>query len=104
MWVQSLGWEDPLEKDMAEYSMASILAWRSPWTEEPGGLQSMGSQRVGHDSSDLDAHKPRLNRHRGLLSETHRGLPVLQDSASAITSLAKSFLWPERFLFYYKGC
>ena len=46
-WVQSLGWEDPLEKRMATYS--SILAWRLPWTEEPGRLQSMGSQRVGHD-------------------------------------------------------
>ena len=44
-WVQSLGWEDPLEEGMATYS--SILAWRSPM--EPGGLQSMGSQRVGHD-------------------------------------------------------
>ena len=46
-WVQSLGWEDPLEEGMATHS--SILAWRIPWTEEPGGLQSMGSQRVGHD-------------------------------------------------------
>ena len=45
--VQSLGWEDPLEKEMASHS--SILAWRIPWTEEPGGPQSMGSQRVGHD-------------------------------------------------------
>ena len=45
--VQSMGWEDPLEKEMATHS--SILAWRIPWTEEPGGLQSMGSQRVGHD-------------------------------------------------------
>ena len=45
--VQSLGWEDPLEKEMATHS--SILAWRIPWTEEPGGLQSTGSQRVGHD-------------------------------------------------------
>ena len=45
--VQSLGWEDPLEKEMTNYS--SILAWRIPWTEEPGGLQSIGSQRVGHD-------------------------------------------------------
>ena len=45
--VQFLGWEDPLEKDMATHS--SILAWRIPCTEEPGGLQSMGSQRVGHD-------------------------------------------------------
>ena len=46
-WVQSLGQEDPLEKSMATHS--SILAWRIPWTEEPGGLQSKGSQRVRHD-------------------------------------------------------
>ena len=45
--VQSLGGEDPLEKEIASHS--SILAWEIPWTEEPGGLQSMGSQRVGHD-------------------------------------------------------
>ena len=47
-WVRFLGWEDPLEKEMATHS--SILAWRIPWTEEPGGLQSMGLQRVGHNS------------------------------------------------------
>ena len=46
-WVQSLGWEDPLEEGMATHS--SILAGESPWTEEPGGLQSLGSQTVGHD-------------------------------------------------------
>ena len=45
--IQSLGREDPLEKEMAIHS--SILAWEIPWTEKPGGLQSMGSQRVGHD-------------------------------------------------------
>ena len=45
-WVLSLGREDPLEEGMATHS--GILAWRIPWTEEPGGLQSMGSQRVGH--------------------------------------------------------
>ena len=45
-WVQSLSWEDPLEKGMATHS--SIPAWKIPWTEEPGGLQSMGSQRIGH--------------------------------------------------------
>ena len=45
--VWSLGWEDPLEKEMATHF--SILAWRIPWTEEPGGLQSTGSQRVGHN-------------------------------------------------------
>ena len=50
MWesrVQSLGWEDPLEKEMATHS--SILAWRVPWTEEPGWPQSIGSQTVGRD-------------------------------------------------------
>ena len=46
-WVRSLGQEYPLEKEMATHS--SILAWRIPWTEKPGGLQSMGSQKVGHD-------------------------------------------------------
>jgi len=45
--VQSLGWEDPLEKEMATHS--NILAWKISWPEEPGGLQSMGSQRVAHD-------------------------------------------------------
>ena len=46
-WVLSLGRDDPLEKEMVTHS--SILAWRIPWTEEPGKLQSTGSQRVGHD-------------------------------------------------------
>ena len=46
-WVQSLGWEDSLEEGMATHS--TILAWRLPWTEEPGRLQSTGSQRVGPD-------------------------------------------------------
>ena len=46
-WVQFLGQEDPLEKGMATHS--SFFAWRIPWTEEPSGLRSMGSQRVGHD-------------------------------------------------------
>ena len=46
-WVQSLGLEDPLANGMATHS--SILAWRIPWTEEPGGLQSMGSQKIEHD-------------------------------------------------------
>ena len=46
-WVRFLCWEDPLEKEIATHS--SFLAWRIPWTEEPGGLQSTGSQRVGHD-------------------------------------------------------
>ena len=46
-WVQFVGWEDPLEKEMSTHT--SILAWEIPQTEEPGGLESMESQRVGHD-------------------------------------------------------
>ena len=46
-WIRSLGWEDPLEKEMATHS--STLAWKIPWVEEPGRLQSMGLQRVEHD-------------------------------------------------------
>ena len=46
-WVQYLGWEDLLEKEMAIHS--SILAWKIPWTEKPGRLESMGSHKVGHD-------------------------------------------------------
>ena len=56
-WVQSLGQEDPLEKEMATHS--SILDWRIPWTEEPGRLQSLGSQRVWHDwATNTHTHKP----------------------------------------------
>ena len=54
-WVQSLGQEDPLKEERATHS--SILAWRSPWTEKPGGLQSMGSQRVGHDSATNNMYR-----------------------------------------------
>jgi len=54
MWVQSLGQEDPLEEEMATHS--SILAWRIPWAEEPGGLRSMGLQRGKHDYMTEHAH------------------------------------------------
>ena len=47
IWVRTLGWEGPLEKEMATHS--NILAWKIPWMEEPGGLQSMGLQRFGHN-------------------------------------------------------
>ena len=63
--VQSLGWEDPLEEGMAIHS--SFLAWRIPWTEEPGGLQSMGSQRVRHDLRLLQ--KPVLEKPSTTLRE-----------------------------------
>ena len=52
--VKYLGWEDPLEKELATHS--SILAWRIPWTKEPGRLQSMGSQRVGHGRVTVHEH------------------------------------------------
>ena len=55
MWIHFLGREDPLEEDMATHS--SIIPWRIPWTEEPGGLQPMGSQRIRHDWSDLACTK-----------------------------------------------
>ena len=58
-WVRFLGREDPLEKEMATHS--SILAWRIPWMEEPGGLQSMGSQRVGHDWATSLIHSLMIN-------------------------------------------
>ena len=51
MQVQSLGWDDPLEEELATHS--SILAWRIPWTEESGGLPSIGSQRVRHDLATI---------------------------------------------------
>ena len=53
-WVRFLGWEDPLEEVLATHS--SILTWRIPWTEKPGGLQPMGSQRVGHDRAAKHTH------------------------------------------------
>ena len=65
--VWSLGWEDPLEKEVATHS--SILSWKIPWMEEPGGLQSMGSQRVGHDwaTSPLSSTTPsKTGNHWGL--------------------------------------
>ena len=59
-WVQSLDWEDPLEKAMAPHSR--ILAWKIPWTEEPGRLQSMGLQRAGHNwATSLSLSIPCLN-------------------------------------------
>ena len=61
MWVPVLGQEDPLEEGMAIHS--SILAWITPWTEEPGGLQFKGSQRVGHDSTYAHTQASTINSH-----------------------------------------
>ena len=59
IWVQPLGWEDPLEMEIATHS--SILAWEIPWTEEPGGLQSMESQRAGHNLMTKQQHSNRYD-------------------------------------------
>ena len=73
--VRSLGWEDPLEKQMAPHS--SILAWRIPWTEEPGGLQSMGSPRVRHGWVTLTHTHPHTQTHTH--THTHTiSLPLLR--------------------------
>ena len=67
-WVQSLGWEDLLEEEMA--TLSSILAWRIPWTEEPGRLQSIGSQRVGHDRvTNTHAHTHIFSVHKEFVKE-----------------------------------
>ena len=84
-WVPSLGLEDPLEKEVATYS--SILAWRIPWMEEPGGLQSMGSQswtRLSNFTGPLGGPEAKLElpRHRGPGSipgqETRSHMPQLR--------------------------
>ena len=64
-WVRSLGWEDPLEKEMAIHS--STIAWKIPWTQEPGRLQSMGSQRVRHDWATSLTYERQLE-HEGHMS------------------------------------
>ena len=69
-WVQSLGWEDPLEKEMATHS--SILAWRIPWTEEPGGLQSMGAGPL----MDRNLVVPRVRERKRLIPPGLRGKPT----------------------------
>ena len=66
--VQSLGGEDPLEKEMVTHS--SILAWKIPWTEKPGGLQSMRSQRVGHDLETKKQHVQ--NRYKILVADPEK--------------------------------
>ena len=80
-WVQSLGWEDPLEEGMATHS--SILAWRIPWTQEPGGLQSMASQKVGH--SWMTKHSTQLEQRRSWM---RRGTFYEIGSKSAATAEA----------------
>ena len=70
MWVRSLGWEDPLEEEMATHS--SIVAWKFPWMEEPGGLQSMGSQRVRHNLASEHIFAPTQYLHHYMVYKVIR--------------------------------
>ena len=74
---QSLGWEDPLEKEVATRS--SILAWKIPWTEKPGGLQSMGLQRVGHDLATKEQQQTTIYEH--LLCALHQLFYLIHNRA-----------------------
>ena len=67
MWIQSLGWEDSLKEEMTTHS--SIVAWKIPWTEEPGRLQSMGLQKVGHNWAYTHAHN--------LINSTERPIRIV---------------------------
>ena len=108
-WVQSLGREDPLEKETATHS--SILAWKIPWTEEPGRLQSMRSQRVGHDGATslslslsvpqdgvITVHMERQLPSLGLLSQRPHprrlgGLPLRDGLRPFLTQVERQDGW-----------
>ena len=78
-WIWSLGWEDPLEKRMTTHSC--ILAWRTPWTEEPGGLQSIGLQRVGHNwATGLNwTDYTAVDNLASLVTQMVKNLPTIQE-------------------------
>ena len=89
-WIRSLGWEDPLEKEMAVHS--SILAWRIPWTEEPGGLQSMGSLLVRH------------NWVSNTFTFLSRMSPYLEGKGTSIFCFEKSkYIWKFFFSFLFSS-
>ena len=85
-----LGWEDPLEKEMAVHS--SIVAWKIPWTEEPGRLQSMGSQRVGHDWATSLSLSPQKHSHSSLLK-----MLILKFLAVLLSEIRK-FTYPSKII------
>ena len=96
MPVQSLRREDPLEEGMATHS--SILAWRTPWTEEPGGLQSLGLQRVGHDWSNTAQHSTAKKMRRSRQQHTNRSdknVRLQRDPKSLVPSEDTRSLPPE---------
>ena len=91
--VQSLCWEDPLEKEMATHS--STLAWKIPWTEEPGRLQSTGSQRVGHDwVTSLETIQTQVDK---LLNKTQR---LLYSEWKLAYFLTYRYCWGECYISY----
>ena len=114
-WVQSPGWEDPLEKEMAAHS--STLAWKIPWTEEPGRLQSMGSQRVGHnwatslpftstpiwltpihfvfDQKDSTEALSKLKREMAASVSVHRDFQVIHTDWTTIPIVPLSMPWTD---------
>ena len=90
--VQSLDWKDPLEKRMAAH--LSILAWRTPWTEEPGGLQSIWGHRVGHDWAHRDSPhlRPSASALVSVSSHVRGPRPVLTTKTALSSSSCKQFL------------
>ena len=99
-FTQSLGWEGPLEEDMGTH--CGILAWRILWTEEPGGLQSTGSQRVGHDWSNLahththtdtHTHVSHIQRQRERSTKRERNRDIENTFKENHSQNVKSYLW-----------
>ena len=106
-WVPSLGWGDPLEEGMATHS--SILAWRIPQTEEPGGWEPMGSQRAGHDWSDLAHTHQRRHPEEGVLllqgsgKETHASSPLLRCLCVKPQHWLQSLVWSQEVVCLQRG-
>ena len=91
MWVWPLGREDPLEQEKETHS--SIIAWRIPWREEPGGLQSIGSQRVGHDWSNIVGIHTHMHIHNicmGFSDGSVKNPPAMQETSELIFQLGRS--------------
>ena len=103
-WVRSLVWEDPLEKETAAHS--SILAWKISWTEEPGGLQSMGSQRVRHDwATNTHTHTRRWSCYNQSMFASMSSLSLLPSACKIfkIYSVECCFFTAHRICFSITG-
>ena len=94
-WVQSLGWKDPIEEGMATHS--SIVAWRIPWTEEPVRLQSTGSQRGGHDWSNLHAYTHYTSHNTQLTIFNKWGIH-LRANTNNIVSAMQQYTWEQNLM------